>query len=173
MSFIGPVYWITLQGIYDYLHKYDRPQLGGFGWNIELIFWRFITVYRESGELFAEIYYWLKSTLQNQSLSYSTLSYMWPLWQAWFQAFRSSYGWSTTLQHMIYAWHNPQPELEPQSRIRSWIWDLLHCLGMTLPVHGTSDYTGIRTSHVFRPGIEPGSTAWKSRILTTQPATHY
>ena len=37
---------------------------------------------------------------------------------------------------------------------------------------GTSDYTGIRTSHVFRPGIEPGSTAWKSRALTTQPATH-
>ena len=37
---------------------------------------------------------------------------------------------------------------------------------------GTSDYTGIRTSHVFRPGIEPRSTAWKSRRLTTQPATH-
>ena len=30
----------------------------------------------------------------------------------------------------------------------------------------------IQTSHVFRPGIEPGSTAWKSRALTTQPATH-
>ena len=36
----------------------------------------------------------------------------------------------------------------------------------------TSDYTGIRTSHVFRLGLEPGSTAWKSRRLTTQPATH-
>ena len=43
---------------------------------------------------------------------------------------------------------------------------------MTLSVHGTSNYTGIRTSHVFRPGIEPGSTAWKSRTLTTQPVTH-
>ena len=37
----------------------------------------------------------------------------------------------------------------------------------------TSDYTGIRTSHVFRPEIEPGSTAWKSRALTTQPAKLY
>ena len=36
----------------------------------------------------------------------------------------------------------------------------------------TSDYTGIRTSHVFRPGIERGSTAWKSRAVTTQSATH-
>ena len=35
------------------------------------------------------------------------------------------------------------------------------------------DYTGIRTSHVFKQGIEPGSTAWKSRALTTQPATQY
>ena len=38
---------------------------------------------------------------------------------------------------------------------------------------GTSEFTGIRTSHVFTPGIEPGSTAWKSRALTTEPATHY
>ena len=43
---------------------------------------------------------------------------------------------------------------------------------MTLSVHWTSDCTGIRTSHVVRQGITPGSTAWKSRALTTQPATH-
>ena len=41
---------------------------------------------------------------------------------------------------------------------------------MTLPVHGTSDYTVM--CHVFKPGIEPGSTVWKSRKLTTQPPTH-
>ena len=34
-----------------------------------------------------------------------------------------------------------------------------------------SDHCRIRTSHVFRPWLEPGSTAWKSRALTTQPAT--
>ena len=39
-------------------------------------------------------------------------------------------------------------------------------------VQRTSDYTGIRTSHVFKQGIKPGSTAWKSRASTTQPATH-
>ena len=33
-------------------------------------------------------------------------------------------------------------------------------------------FTGIRTSHVFRPGIETGPTAWQSRRLTTLPATH-
>ena len=38
-----------------------------------------------------------------------------------------------------------------------------------LSVHRTSDYSGIWTSHVFSPGIEPGLTAWKSRALTTQP----
>ena len=38
--------------------------------------------------------------------------------------------------------------------------------------HGTSDYSGIRISHVFCQGIEPGSTAWKSRALTTQPQPH-
>ena len=64
------------------------------------------------------------------------------------------------------AWrHNPQPELGQQSLIRSPVLDLLRCPGMILPVHGTSDYTGIRTCHVFRPGIEPGSTPWKSRTL--------
>ena len=34
-----------------------------------------------------------------------------------------------------------------------------------LSVHGTSDYTRIQTSYVFRPGIQPVSTAWKSRNL--------
>ena len=68
--------------------------------------------------------------------------------------------------------HNPKPESGQQRRIRSRVLDLLRCLGMTLPVHGTSNYTGIQTSHVFRPKIELGSTAWKSRRLTTQLATH-
>ena len=66
-------------------------------------------------------------------------------------------------------WHNPQLELGPQSHIGSRIWDLLRCLGMSLPVHGTSDYTGIRTCYEFRLGIESRSTA---RTLTTQPATY-
>ena len=44
---------------------------------------------------------------------------------------------------------------------------------MTLSVHGTSNYTDIQTSYVFRPGIEPGSTARESRTLTTQSVTHY
>ena len=43
---------------------------------------------------------------------------------------------------------------------------------MTLSIHGTSDYTGTRTSHVLRLGIETRLTAWKSRALTTQPVTH-
>ena len=45
--------------------------------------------------------------------------------------------------------------------------DLCMRLSMTLSMHGTSDYSGILTSHVFRPGFKLGSTAWKSRALTT------
>ena len=69
-------------------------------------------------------------------------------------------------------WYNLQSEYGPQSRIRSRVLDLLQCLGMTLPLHGTSDYTRIRTSHVFKQGIELELTVWKSKTLTTQPATH-
>ena len=99
------------------------------------------------------------------------------LWQAWLQAFVSSYGLASTRQHFIYLMWRHMPA-QSATRIvtteRNQFTGIgsFGCLGMTLPVHGTSDYTGIRTSHVFRPGIEPGSTAWKSRELTTQPATH-
>ena len=104
--------------------------------------------------------------------------HMWPLWQASFTSILGlvvDYPPHGSIQCISSgaSWlRNLQPELGSQSRIRSQVWDLLCCQGMTLPVHGTSVYTGIRTSHVFRPGIEAGSTAWKSRTLTTQPATH-
>ena len=32
---------------------------------------------------------------------------------------------------------------------------------------------GKKTRHLRRPGIEPGSTAWKAAMLTTKPPTHW
>ena len=116
-------------------------------------------------------------------LTYSTYHHyhtahchMWTLWQAWLQAFGSSYGLAATWQLFIYImWRHAHG-----GTIRNQ-----NCDNRAVSVHGywifydalgwLSQYTGppgIRTSHVFRPGIESGSTVWKSRMLTTQPATH-
>ena len=38
-------------------------------------------------------------------------------------------------------------------------------------VHATADGEAERKNHVRRPGVEPGSTAWKATMLTVTPPT--
>ena len=92
----------------------------------------------------------------------------------------SSYGLSTMRQHLTY-------HVAPHGgTIRNQNWDhravSVHGYGIFYVAWGWPSQdtgpliildSGIWISHVFRPGIEPRSTAWKSRTLTTQPATHW
>ena len=45
----------------------------------------------------------------------------------------------------------------------SWVWDLLRCLGMTLPVHETYNYTGMCSDQELNLGRLCGGPDWYSK----------